>query len=95
MTSCVFADQGDGINPEDLYYDTDEQMREICYTGAPYHGRIVIVPTGVSIATGIEAMDNGQWIMDNSVPLYNLQGQRVSHPVKGQIYIQNGRKVIF
>ena len=95
MTSCVFADQGDGINPEDLYYDTDEQMREICYTGAPYHGRIVIVPTGVSIATGIEAMENGKWIMDNSVPLYNLQGQRVSHPVKGQIYIQNGRKVIF
>ena len=95
MTSCVFADQGDGIVPEGLYYDTDEQMREICYTGAPYHGRIVIVPTGVSIATGLEAMDNGQWIMDNSVPLYNLQGQRVSHPVKGQIYIQNGRKVIF
>ena len=95
MTSCVFADQGDGIVPEGLYYDTDEQMREICYTGAPYHGRIVIVPTGISIATGIEAMDNGQWIMDNSLPLYNLQGQRVSHPVKGQIYIQNGRKVIF
>ena len=95
MTSCVFADQGDGIDPEDLYYDTDEQMREICYTGAPYHGRIVIVPTGVSIATGLKAMDNGQWIMDKSVPLYNLQGQRVSHPVKGQIYIQNGRKVKF
>ena len=95
MTSCVFADQGDGIVPEGLYYDTDEQMREICYTGAPYHGRIVIVPTGVSIATGLEAMDNGQWIMDNSVPLYNLQGQRVSHPVKGQIYIQNGRIIIF
>ena len=95
MTSCVFADQGDGIDPEDLYYDTDEQMREICYTGAPYHGRIVIVPTGGSIATGLEEIDNGQWTMDNSGSLYNLHGQRVSHPVKGQIYIQNGRKVKF
>ena len=59
ITSCVFADQGDGIDPEDLYYDTDEQMREICYTGAPYHGRIVIVPTEVSIATGLGEIDNG------------------------------------
>lgn len=47
------------------------------------------------ISTGLEAIDNGELTMDNSLPLYNLHGQRVSHPVKGQIYIQNGRKVKF
>ena len=47
------------------------------------------------ISTGLEAIDNGQLTIDNSLPLYNLHGQRVSHPVKGQIYIQNGRKVKF
>lgn len=49
----------------------------------------------VGISTDINAMDNGQLTIDSSSPLYNLQGQRVSHPLKGQIYIQNGRKVKF
>lgn len=47
------------------------------------------------ISTDIDAIDNGQLTIDKSLPLYNLQGQRVSHPVKGQIYIQNGRKIKF
>ena len=47
------------------------------------------------ISTGLEAIDNGELTIDNSLPLYNLHGQRVSHPVKGQIYIQNGRKIKF
>ena len=47
------------------------------------------------ISTGLEAIDNGELTIDSSLPLYNLQGQRVSYPVKGQIYIQNGRKVKF
>ena len=95
MTNCAFADQGDGTDPAYLYYDSDEQMREICLSGAPYHGRIVIVPTGYAISTDINAIDNGELTIDSSLSLYNLQGQRVSHPVKGQIYIQNGRKVKF
>ena len=45
------------------------------------------------ISTDIDAIDNGQLTIDKSLPLYNLNGQRVSHPVKGQIYIQNGRKI--
>ena len=81
------------IDPDLLYYN--EQAEKMYYDGDIYDGPILIVPTGVSIATGLEAMDNGQWTMDNSGSLYNLQGQRVSHPVKGQIYIQNGRKVKF
>lgn len=47
------------------------------------------------ISTDINALDNGELGIDKSLPLYNLQGQRVSHPVKGQIYIQNGRKIKF
>ena len=47
------------------------------------------------ISTDINAIDKGQLTIDKSLPLYNLNGQRVSHPVKGQIYIQNGRKIKF
>ena len=47
------------------------------------------------ISTGLEAIDNGELTIDKSLPQYNLHGQRVSHPVKGQIYIQNGRKIKF
>ncbi len=81
------------IDPDLLYYN--EQAEKMYYDGDIYDGPILIVPTGVSIATGLKAMGNGQWTMDNSLPLYNLHGQRVSHPVKGQIYIQNGRKIKF
>ena len=45
------------------------------------------------IVTGIEAVINP--VEESSAPLYNLQGQRVSQPVKGQIYIQGGKKVRF
>jgi hypothetical protein len=45
-------------------------------------------------STGLEEIDNGKLAMDNSSPLYNLQGQQVSHPVKGQIYIKAGKKVV-
>ena len=57
-------------------------------------GTIVALPDE-GITTGLEAIDNGELTIDSSLPLYNLHGQRVSHPVKGQIYIQNGRKVKF
>lgn len=57
-------------------------------------GNIVALPSE-GISTGHEAIDNGELTIDSSLPLYNLHGQRVSHPVKGQIYIQNGRKVKF
>ena len=40
-------------------------------------------------------VDNEQRSFNQKAPLYNLQGQRVNHPVKGQLYIQNGRKVVY
>ena len=55
----------------------------------------VVIRGNTSISTGLEAIDNGELTIDSSLPLYNLHGQRVSHPVKGQIYIQNGRKIRF
>jgi surface protein len=55
----------------------------------------MIIQRSGGISTDINAIDNGQLTIDKSLPLYNLNGQRVSHPVKGQIYIQNGRKIKF
>ena len=57
--------------------------------------REVTITVDGGISTDIDAIDNGQLTIDKSLPLYNLNGQRVSHPVKGQIYIQNGRKIKF
>ena len=93
LVDSEYQDPDIDIDPDLLYYN--EQAEKMYYNGNIYDGPILIVPTGVSIATGLKAMGNGQLTMDNSLPLYNLQGQRVSHPVKGQIYIQNGRKVKF
>ena len=42
-------------------------------------------------ATGIDSMVNGQWSMDN---YYDMQGRKVEKPVRGGIYIKNGKKVI-
>ena len=43
--------------------------------------------------TGIKSIDNGQLIMDNGA-VYDLQGRKVTKPVKGGLYIVNGKKVI-
>jgi surface protein len=93
LVDSEYQDPDIGINPDLLSYN--ETAQKMYYNGNIYDNPILIVPTGVSIATGLKAMGNGQLTMDNSLPLYNLHGQRVSHPVKGQIYIQNGRKVKF
>ena len=51
-------------------------------------------PTDDSIVTGVEGVtvDNSQE-MDNTY--YNLQGIRVANPIPGNIYIINGRKIVF
>lgn len=41
--------------------------------------------------TGINAAVGG---IDLNAPIYNLNGQRIMNPLKGEIYIQNGKKVI-
>ena len=91
LKSLVFEDGLQIVQPSGAYFD-DEDVRN---TSGIISNQWVVIKYNPSISTGLEAIDNGQLTMDNSLPLYNLQGQRVSHPVKGQIYIQNGRKVIF
>jgi surface protein len=93
LVDSEYQDPDIGINPDLLSYN--ETAQQMYYDGYIYDGPILIVPTGVSIATDLKAIDNGELTIDSSLPLYNLHGQRVSHPVKGQIYIQNGRKVKF
>ena len=45
-----------------------------------------------SAVTGIDTMDNGQWIMDN---WYDLNGRKLdSKPTKKGLYILNGNKVV-
>ena len=43
--------------------------------------------------TGVKTIDNGQWTIDNGA-VYDLQGRKVTKPVKGGLYIVNGKKVI-
>ena len=43
--------------------------------------------------TGINAMDNSQFTIDNNAPMYNLAGQRVTKSYKG-VVIVNGKKIV-
>ena len=45
--------------------------------------------------TGIKAIDNCQADSSKDVPVYNLNGQRITTPVKGHIYIVKGKKVLY
>ena len=54
----------------------------------------MIIERTAPVVTAIENARDVQ-PFDASAPLYNLQGQRVSHPVKGHIYTQKGRKYRF
>ena len=38
---------------------------------------------------------NGNINLNDDNAFYDMQGRRVTHPVKGQIYIQNGKKIYF
>ena len=46
--------------------------------------------------TGInDATDNGQWLIVNGQSVYDLSGRKVAAPQKGQLYIVNGKKVLY
>ena len=58
---------------------------------APARGELTVIWTdGSEETTGIENVNNAD--LQNDGMLYNMQGIRVNAPVKGQIYIQNGKK---
>ena len=54
---------------------------------------IAIQKIEVKNATGIEAVKNTVKNNGNNM-MFNLAGQRIAEPVKGQIYIMNGKKYI-
>ena len=94
LNSLVFEDGLKILQPTGAYFD-GEDVRDA--SGNIISNQWVVIGKESSITTGLEAVpqiDNGQLTNDNSMPLYNLQGQRVTHPVKGGIYIQNGKKRI-
>ncbi len=43
--------------------------------------------------TGIDSIDNGELTIDGGI--YDLSGRRVANPVRGEIYIIGGQKVMF
>ena len=55
--------------------------------------KIAINPI-VGIGSGIETIENGELRMENS-PIYDLLGNKVLTPKRGQLYIQNGKKIMW
>ena len=70
------------------------------YGQYPYDGPILIVPTEISITTGLNEaapqIDNGQLTIDNaSDSWFTIDGQKLSgKPAKKGVYIHNGKAVI-
>lgn len=50
---------------------------------------------GDDVVTGVTEVPAASTLQQNDAPLYDLSGRRVQRPVRGHIYLQNGRKVIF
>ena len=48
---------------------------------------------GFDDPTGIRAIDNGQWTIDNGQSVYDLSGRRTNNQLPEGIYIFNGKKV--
>lgn len=95
LFDCKYEYPGGDINPIWLYYN--EQAEKMYYDGDVYTGTLLVVPTGPGITTGLNEaapqIENGKQRIDGSMPLYNLEGQRVGKDYKG-IVIQNGKKVV-
>lgn len=69
------------VCPKSFVFDGKTYGESLCYT---------YEVAGNGVATGIEGIN-----ADNSnAEIYDLQGRRVMAPVKGNLYIQNGKKVM-
>lgn len=90
LKSLVFEDGLQIVQPSGAYFD-GEDVRN---TSGIISNQWVVIRGNISISTGLEAIDNGELTIDSSLPLYNLHGQRVATPQKGNIYIKNGKKIV-
>jgi hypothetical protein len=94
MLYCEYADPGNGINPELLYYNDDEQMLEMYYGQYPYDGTLLIVPTEISITTGIENSQRNS-VKGQRDEWFDLSGRKLNGmPNAKGVYIHNGKTVI-
>lgn len=59
-----------------------------------YGSRLNVIVVDEKDATAVKGIKEYRQSLSNSDAIYNLNGARVSTPVKGQIYIQNGKKFI-
>ena len=94
MTYSAYADPGNSINPELLYYNDDEQMLEMYYGQYPYDGTLLIEPTEISISTGIENSQRNS-VKGQRDEWYDLSGRKLNGmPNAKGVYIHNGKTVI-
>ncbi len=92
-----------------LSVDFDAEKQEVTLSGAPaikgkYSGKIlmknsyntVTLPFTVQVVESEAQGLDGIELQNSARPtIYNLRGQEVTAPVKGQMYIINGRKLIY
>lgn len=71
---------------------------EICYAEVYDGAKLKIdrfyTTTGVGIELQTTAINNIKYINDNN-KFYDLSGKIIEHPIKGKIYICNGKKVVY
>lgn len=89
----------------DTYYGLSGNVFKKVNAGTVPAGKALLPASEVSAAreltfvfegdetTGVKTIDNGQLTIDNGT-VYDLQGRKVTKPVKGGLYIVNGKKVI-
>lgn len=69
----------------------DIKIGQICVDGKDAECRSYYIYYTLDATSGISGITNGKIASD---AIYTLQGIRVNNPVKGQIYIKNGKKFI-
>ncbi len=93
--SAAPGDYVHSLSFDAVFYSNSESPKESYVYSLGSDAKVtlwVTIPEN-SIATGIQSMDNGQWIMDNS--WYTIDGRRlIGKPTKKGVYIHNGKKAI-
>ncbi|MGN0089745.1 MAG: discoidin domain-containing protein [Alloprevotella sp.] len=69
------------VCPKSFVFDGKTYAESLCFT---------YEVAGSGVPTGIESIN----AENSNVEIYDLQGRRVMAPVKGNLYIQNGKKVM-
>ena len=89
----VFDETEHGLKiefPDPYVYKTVTMTVKTADPYLKFESTFCIQKITVKDATGIAAVKTAQKVADNQ--MYNLAGQRIAEPAKGQIYIMNGKK---